>query len=334
MKHILLLAFIGVASLAFGQAADGAPDFFIAVADGDWDDPNTWNPDDGVDDVGAGEDGIPDGDDVVIIEGFNITVTADAGFGELEFSNSTTLAKTLTINSGITLTGFDTDEGGTASVNGDGVASADRTRLIINNGTLICTGLTIMTSNTLARATVEVSSTSTLTINGNLTFNSAGLATKAKLDGDLGTGNVVNITGSINGINTSKGVLDLHHLTNNCATINFNGTTAQIIPISGTNGRYRNIQISNAAGVSPEGVLISGVFDGNFTTSVGGVFNDGGFANVFPINLTNAGTYNGSGTIDLAGDFTNSGTFTAGGVSGCDINLEGDWANSGTYTYL
>jgi hypothetical protein len=73
-------------------------------------------------------------------------------------------------------------------------------------------------------------------------------------------------------------------------------------------------------------------FTGDLTISAAGVFNDGGFANVFVGDITNAGTYNGSGTIDLTGDFTNSGTFTS---SGCNINIEGDWDNTGgTYTYF
>ena len=99
MKCFLLLFFIGSYSLMLAQAPDGFPSTFTASGNGNWN-TVTWT-----EDVpGTDPDG-PDGDDLVIINGNSITVTADAGFGRLEYNATGTTQPTLTVNSGVSLTG-------------------------------------------------------------------------------------------------------------------------------------------------------------------------------------------------------------------------------------
>ncbi len=69
---------------------------------------------------GTDPDGIPDGDDYVTIEEQDVTVTANAGFGHLEFSASGTIEPTLTINSGSSLVGYTDVEDGAITFTASG----------------------------------------------------------------------------------------------------------------------------------------------------------------------------------------------------------------------
>ena len=113
MKCFLLLLFIGTYSLMFAQAPDGFPSTFSAS---------------GmvigtlmyVECLVCGTDpDRPDGDDYVIIENNDVTVTANAGFGHLEFSASGTYEPILTINSGISLVGYTDVEDGAITFDGE-----------------------------------------------------------------------------------------------------------------------------------------------------------------------------------------------------------------------
>ena len=135
MKCFLLLFFIGSYSLMLAQAPDGFPSTFTASGNGNWN-TVTWT-----EDVpGTDPDG-PDGDDLVIINGNSITVTADADFGRLEYNAAGTTQPTLTVNSGVILTGGAIIV--TASQNGLpiilGVPTPKDQTFNIDGGTVSCT---------------------------------------------------------------------------------------------------------------------------------------------------------------------------------------------------
>ena len=197
------------------------------------------------------------------------------------------------------------------------------------------------------------------------------LDTDIQLSAATSTGNTLNLGGAIIGIDSDKGIIDMGSSAG-VSTFNYNGTAPQTIPFDDpTDLRYADLQISNVSNVTLESGLSSTNVTGNLTISSGGVFDDGGFTSSFSGDITNAGTYFGSGvltltgnltnsvggvvndagsgtvingdianvgtyngqsgSLDVSGDFTNSGTFTS---SGFNINLEGDWNNTGTYTYF
>ena len=363
MKHFLLLLFIGSTSFFFGQAPDGFASTFSSNGSGNWNSTGTWTQDV----PGTDPDNIPDGDDYVIIAGNDVTVTANAGFGHLEYSASGAAQPTLTINSGISLTGYDTDEDGAITLTANGAAFGTKTlTLDIDGGTASCTSLTISTTKANGNALLNIKNAGTLTVEDTLTVDSFEADTDVQLDATTGTGNTLNLGGAITGIDSDKGVINMGSSTG-VSTFNFNGSSAQTIQFDDpTDLIYSDIQISNSSAVALESALSSANVTGNLTISAGGVFDDGGFTNSFTGDITNAGTYNGTGTMnltgnltisvlgvvndggsgnvfngditnagtynaisgsfDVSGDFTNSGIFNS---SGCNINLEGNWDNTG-----
>jgi len=360
MKCFLLLFFIGSYSLMLAQAPDGLPSTFRAVGSGNWN-TVTWNKISGSDPDG------PDGDDIVQIVGTDMTVTADAGFGRLEISATGTPSPTFTVNSGINLTGYDTEEDGNIEITANGAALGEKTITFnIDGGIVSCEELSLITTKANGNALLNIKNGGTLTVENNLTLDSFEADTDVQLDATTGTGNTLNLGGAIIGIDSDKGIIDMGSSAGK-STFNFNGSLAQTIQFDDpTDLIYSDIQISNSSAVALESALSSANVTGNLTITAGGVFDDGGFSNVFAGDITNAGTYNGTGTMnltgnltisvvgvvndggsgnvvngditnagtynafsgsfDVSGDFTNSGIFNS---SGCNINLEGNWDNTG-----
>ena len=345
MKCFLLLLFIGTYSLMVAQAPDGFPSTFTAAGSGNWN-TITWNLVSGADPDG------PDGDDYVIIENKNVTVTANAGFGHLEFSASGNNEPILTINSGISLVGYPDEEDGaiTFAASGGKVFAGTKTLTCNIEGTVTCLWLTMETTTTLGNIVCNLENGGTLTIDDDLTLISDGADTDVMLDAGTttGTSNVLNLGGSLIGANGIDGVIDMG--TAGKSTFNFNGTAPQIIVMGDPSDlRYSDIKVSNTSNASLGSNVSTTNLTGGITVSVGAVFDDNGFSNELIGDMINSGTFNTSGTnvflgeitssgtiaasgsIDLSGDFTNSGTFTS---TGCNINISGDWNNTGTYTYF
>ena len=345
MKCFLLLLFIGTYSLMVAQAPDGFPSTFSAAGSGNWN-TITWNLVSGTDPDG------PDGDDYVIIENKDVTVTANAGFGHLEFSASGNNEPILTINSGISLVGYPDEEDGaiTFAASGGKVFAGTKTLTCNILGTVECLLLTMETTTTLGNIVCNLENGGTLTIDDDLTLISDGADTDVMLDAGTttGTSNVLNLGGSLIGADGNDGVIDMG--TAGKSTFNFNGTAPQIIVMGDPSDlRYSDIKVSNTSNASLGSNVSTTNLTGGITVSVGAVFDDNGFSNELIGDMINSGTFNTSGTnvflgeitssgtiaasgsIDLSGDFTNSGTFTS---TGCNINISGDWNNTGTYTYF
>ena len=364
MKQFFLLFFIGSTSFLFGQAPDGFPSTFTSNGNGNWNSAGTWNLDSGFD-----TDGIPDGDDDVTISNHDVTVTAAAGFGHLECSASGNNEPTLTINSGVSLTGYDTEEDGAITAIADGptkITAPAKTLTLDISGTVSCKSLSMSTTKANANARCYVKNGGTLTIENDLTFSldATGIDTDIQLLATTGTGNTLNLGGAIIGVSTSDGVINMGSSAG-VSTFNFNGSSAQTIQFDDPSDLiYSDILISSSVALGS--ALSSANVTGNLTISAVGVFDDGGFANSFTGDIANAGTYNGFGSINLTGnltisvggfvnaagdgnvingDITNAGTynaisgsfdvsgdFTNSGIfnsSGCNINLEGNWDNTG-----
>ena len=344
MKCLLLLLVTVSSSFLFAQAPDGFPSTFRAAGSGNWN-TVTWNLISGSDPDG------PDGDDIVQIVGTDMTVTADAGFERLEISATGAPSPTFTVNSGVSLTGNEI----IITANGKVTPGIRTVTFDIDGGTVSCLSLDLITTKSNGNVRFNIKNGGILTIDNDLTLNSANLITDIVLDaGTTGTSNVLSLGGSlIYGENVGGafigGVIDMGDGAGK-STFNFNGTSPQIIEMGDPSDlRYSDIKVSNISNASLGSNVTTTNVTGGITVSVGSVFDDNGFSNDFIGDMINSGTFNTSGTnvflgeitssgtiaasgsIDLSGDFTNSGTFTS---SGSNINIAGNWNNTGTYTFF
>src|SRR5581483_12289942 len=91
----------------------------------------------------------------------------------------------------------------------------------------------------------------TLTVGGNITLTNGGGSRKATLTLTTGT---VNLANTISGTGTLAG---------GTGTFNFDGTTAQTIPVSTFN--FSSVAVNNAAGVTPDANVTSSNVTGNLS---------------------------------------------------------------------
>lgn len=312
---ILIVFFFCNASLA----QDGFPAIFESAQAGDWDDPNTWT------DLFGDEslsDGVPDGDDVVIIT-HNVTLTRNETFDVLSIENVTGSIVRLTIPSGDSLIG-----GGSVTVLG--TASGFAMAQVACSGYLSCSGLGIIAGNTGGRGIFQVKDGGYLIVDGDITLNAAASTTNCQLTANVlnsGTQNQVDISGSISGTGVVSGGNGAgpHN-----SLFNFNGTSAQVINVnSNYTATYSDVEINNTSTVTTDTAFTSSNLLGHFTVN-SGTFTHA-YNHEFSDSVANHATYNVSDSMDIEGSFTNTGTLTS---SGSRINLAGDWNNSGTYTYF
>jgi uncharacterized repeat protein (TIGR01451 family) len=240
-----------------------------AAATGNWNSTSTWSATPG----GAAGASVPGiGDDVVFVfvDGpgpVKVTVTANASCDSIDIQNPLTAGdNVLFINNGVTLTVIgNVDVHGQHTVSG----SSRDAKLIIDGGTLTVGGdLTIGCHN-----------------NQEATFD---------LSNGTNASSVVNVAGNFTNTPTDRG----RFLPGTNSTINYNGTTPQVININNVIKTYANITINNSAGVT----LTTGMGAGELTGSLrvqSGILNNGGFA------VTGSG-----GTYEVAngGHFVLSGT--------------------------
>jgi hypothetical protein len=219
-----------------------------AAATGNWNSTSTWSATPG----GAPGASVPGiGDDVVFVfvggpGPVTVTVTADASCGSIDIQNPTTTGDNiLFINNGVTLTVI-----GNVDVHGQHTSSgSSRDAKLISNG-------------------------GTLTVGGNLTM---GCHNNQEMTFDLSNGtnasSVVNVAGTFTNTVTNRGKFTPG--TN--STINFNGTSPQVIEINGVIKSYANITINNPAGVTLTANMGATEFTGNLRVQ-SGILNNGGFA--------------------------------------------------------
>ena len=208
----------------------------------------------------------------------------------------------------------------------DGIPDSDDNVTIANghsvsvSGAQTCASLTILSTGGFSAVIMDASAS--LAVLGNITgSNSSAADTEIDLTEDFCSFNFGGVFMG-NDITIAGGTT---------STFTFDGSVAQTTGTDNAFIAYNNIVIANSSGVTLDGALSATNLTGDFTIT-SGVFNDGGLSNVLVGNLTNSGTYNASGSIDLSGNLTNSGTFTS---TGCDINIEVNWDNTGgTYTYF
>lgn len=177
-------------------------------------------------------------------------------------------------------------------------------------------------------AIMNIASTSAVTVGGNINQNLFS-TTGAKIYMSSGA-STLNLAGSFTFPYGVSGTFTGGTLG---STVNFNGSSAQTVPSTEAAFVFCNLKSSNtnaASGLTIGAALTSSNFKGNLSTGSGAYFNDGGFGISCLGSVTNAGTYNASGSLTITSNFTNSGTFTS---SGCNISLGGNWNNTGTYTY-
>ncbi len=325
MKKIYTLLFVLTAAAGFAQS-DGFSDIFATTGAGTgvWSDPNDWTALLATDDPCCGGDGIPDGDDFVIIN-HTIACNSDQNFGYMEVNHDGTSASTLvnlTIATGVTLTGINGIYAGNALIIGNG--STTRIARITTNGTIVTRGLQLTAAGTSGRAFCFVQNGGTCRIIGDLTY-SAALATYAQMNGAVGSGNTIELTGAISGT-TGR----FFGGSGTQSTFVYNGSSDQVVRLKDLNITYANLTIDNSDTVTIDTSFNNTNMNGKFLIESGSTFDQESREHVFEDSVTNEGTWLAGADITTTGAFTNTGTYTS---TGSNVTVGGNWSNSGTYTH-
>ncbi|HEY5883466.1 MAG TPA: hypothetical protein VIT88_02215 [Pyrinomonadaceae bacterium] len=217
-----------------------------AVATGNWNSTSTWSATPG----GAAGASVPgNGDDVVLVfvngpGPVTVTVTANASCNSIDIQNPATAGdNVLFINNGVTLTVI-----GNVDVHGDHTLSGSTrdAKLIINGGTL--------------------------TVGGNLTI---GCHNNQEATFDLSNGtdasSVVNVAGNFTNTIANRGKF----IPGTNSTINFNGSSPQVININNVIKSYANIAINNPAGVTLTTPMGATQLTGNLRVQSGVLYSGG-----------------------------------------------------------
>jgi hypothetical protein len=254
----------------------------------------------------------------------NLTKSVTAASLTLDAANAST---SLTQNTGIDLT-----------ISGDVTVKQPSTNNVItawniNEGTATVDGsITIGgTNNNATRVAKIVTTTGTLTILGDLTFNSsAGNSQSAVVDISGGAG-MINLAGNLV-TNHNSGTL----IAGNGATFNFNGTNAQSIPVGVSDIVFNNIYLNNT---SADGATLGGsITSDNVTGDIRikkGKLNTGGYLitgnSGKTFEVADGATFRLTGTSSLPNGFSHDifGTNSITDFAGTDQTI-----SSGTYGIL
>jgi hypothetical protein len=259
-----------------------------ATTSGNWCNAATWSP-----------NGVPVIGDDVTITGTGTTITIQSGCAAV--ASSVTLGNTTTANTD-TLTFIDatsslTTDGDVNVVAPNGTATRD---VQVNAGAMtvggnlnLSTGATSDTATNIDKVTIT---TGSVTVSGNLVFNAANRAapnvanSQLVMSGGAGTFNLVGAF-TINGT-TPAGTLT----SGTTSTFNFNGTTAQTIPIGVSSVAYNNLAVSNTSGATLSAAITATNVKGNLSVASASTLNNGGFAITLAsaknFSVANTGTFN------------------------------------------
>ncbi|MFT5602631.1 MAG: hypothetical protein ACI9N1_002890, partial [Flavobacteriales bacterium] len=294
MKKIytLFILIMGYAQFAVAQAPDGFSDIFISTGGGTtWNDPNSWFPLIGVE---FGGDGIPDGDDVVIIND-NITVAANSGFGEISMVNSTSTPYALTINAGVQLIQNNSVHNGNITLSAE--SSAFTLTKIDVFGELECDSLTVKNlSNGIGILSVQ--NGGSLVVSEDIVLDGT-VSFRAQVQALIGTGNIIELAGAIVG----TGKVNFGGASNS-SNLLLNGSSAQVLSVVSNDRIYSSIEVANSLGVTLGGSLTGGIFNGDMLIDPGALFSDGGFDINIEGNYTNNGAdfnQTGGNSVTFAG---------------------------------
>lgn len=115
------------------------------------------------------------------------------------------------------------------------------------------------------------------------------------------------------------------------ATVAYDGGT-QTIQVD-NKVTYNNIEITNSGTKTLEDNLTSTYLVGDITINSGSTFDNDGKQLQISSDLNLDGTFNASGTVEVGNDVIIGATGTLASQDSMTLNVEGDWSNSGTYTY-
>ncbi len=242
--RIACLLFILVSTRVSGQIS------FTGASGGNWGTASNWS-------GGA----VPTAaDDVTIPDGKDVTVNVAA------------VCKTLTIagggnNNAVTLGSNSLTVSGTLTINAPTTNNVVK-QLNVQSGTLACNSVSMAATTANSRDCRLVCTTGTINVSGDIVMNGVALRNQVRINGNATTGGTLNLGGAISGGD---------FLSNNSnSTLNFNGTTAQTMPIN-ADYIYNKITINNIAGVTLGGAITTTNTTDNITVQTG-TFDNGGYA--------------------------------------------------------
>lgn len=267
--------------------------------------------------------------DTAIVLKDKIVITIPTGISatcsKLEIGSSTNSEESLTFSSATS----------SLSVSGNvivyGLTGGGIREIALNAGSMgvggnleLGTGQLNTQNNRITKLTIT---TGTITVSGDLSFNNVSGSDPAQtqiiMSGGAGTFNL----GGAFTINNGSGTLSPGTL----STFNFNGSTAQTIPIGISSVVYNNININNVNGATLSAAVSATKVTGNINIQTG-TLNNGGFAmvgsSVDNFSISNDAVLNLSGTSTFPTGF---GTTTLGTTS--TVNYSGTNQNVASKSY-
>ncbi|MBN4051534.1 hypothetical protein JYU16_01845, partial [bacterium AH-315-M05] len=303
-------------------------DVIFSIANNDWDVAATW-------DCNC----IPLVTDNVVITTHIVTLQADATINNFTINSTGTLdangmnftvTADITVNgtyggtaSTLTLEGINTTISGTGSFTNTG-------GITINTGakTILNTAALTKNSGDITIDAVTVTNNGSITLGGSIIGVGAAIWTNTA-SSTLNIGGALLTTGTLSASSTGN-------------TVNYNGTGAQTIKTpSGTPAQYHHFT-SSTSGTKTMGAALD--INGNLTITTA-TLASGGFNINLAGNWINSGGFTaGANTVIFDGTTTISGTSatsfnnitisgTLTGVSGGNFNVAGNWVNNGTYNH-
>ncbi|MCB9296480.1 MAG: T9SS type A sorting domain-containing protein [Lewinellaceae bacterium] len=259
---------------------------------GDWNVDGNWSP-----------SGVPTAADDVFILGIdNITVTIPDGY------SAACASLTIGDESGSGDTNNDLVLSGSGSLSVSGNLNLHRSSkagendLNIGAGTVSVGGdLTFVGTGNQGDRTAKITTTSgTLNITGDLVFNGdSGSGAAVNVIDMSGGGGTLNLAGALTVTNTNnRGTL----IPGTSSTFNFNGSTAQTIPIGVSSVVYNNLTTNNTSGATLSADITGSNVTGNLSIQ-SGTLNNGGTAITLAsgknFSVSNGATFNLTGTSSM-----------------------------------
>lgn len=228
--------------ILFSKTACGAT--ITSAGNGNWNNGATW--------IGGQ---VPNAtDDVIIDNGDNVTLTADASCASLTMNAGDATSR-------VYINGYTLNVSGTVTMNPPTSNNRKRT-IVITTGSLICDSF-ISVNSTGDKLINSVTITNgTFSVLGNISMGATAVRNLISISG-TGT---LNIGGDMIGGKFVPGN----------GTINFNGVSAQTIPINNTYV-YNNLKINNPAGATLQAAVTTANVKGNINVE-SGIFDNGGYA--------------------------------------------------------
>jgi hypothetical protein len=254
----------------------------------------------------------------------NVTVS-NGGTNAKTFGGNSSVAGTLTVNTGATLDAGSSTLTLTGNMTNSGTFTPSTGTVLLNGSSKTLDGTISFNNISIAGS---YTSSGNITVNGS--FSNAGTfstgSTLLTFSGNVTNNGTLTNSGTVTFTGTGSQTIALNSGFTGSGTVNFNGTAAPTFS-GGTSPSFSSVTIANTGGITPS---IGWTAGGTFTVASGAAFNGGNFLHTFNGTFTNNGTVTSSGilrfspsasvTVTFLGTaFTSTGTVEFAGTGAMTI---------------